>query len=192
MPEQDFLRGNRTSGQVPLEDARWVVRESAPMPPVPPLRALRHRHLEMLRMVYGGAKYSAVAKVFGCNRWSVWRLVASPIAQEQLAAWHAESHRLTIDHPLDALIRYYGGRGQVRLAEGTPERQRQLAAISRARRARRQHRAAPQGDGSPKPSEAPDAVHSEPVMADPAQVAKVLRTIEAMHERELTPSAPGA
>jgi hypothetical protein len=161
------------------------------MPHHPPLRTLRHKHYEMLRLVFGGATFAAIAKTFNCHRWTVWRLTTSPVAQEVLARWHAESHRLTVDHPIRALISYYGGRGQLRLPEGSPARQRQLRAAAQGRAALARKRAAgavPLPDALPAPPEPSSAEAMEPLTVAPntdqQQVAKALRTIEAMRERD--------
>jgi hypothetical protein len=117
--------------------------------------------------------------------------LTSPVAQEVLARWHAESHRLTVDHPIRALISYYGGRGQLRLPEGSPARQRQLRAAAQGRAALARKRAAgavPLPDALPAPPEPSSAKAMEPLTVAPntdqQQVAKALRTIEAMRERD--------
>jgi hypothetical protein len=130
----DFVLGRR-----PLEGARRTVRESAPTP-YRPVQQLRDRHYAMLRAVHEGLTFTAVGRAFGCHRDTIWNLVRSPAARQQLAQWHAEAHRLTIDYPLARLIRYYAGRGAVRLPEGSPERARRLLALDRARLAKQRRR----------------------------------------------------
>jgi hypothetical protein len=161
------------------------------MPYHPPLRTLRHKHYEMLRLVFGGATFAAIARTFNCHRWTIWRLTTSPIAQDVLARWHAESHRLTVDHPIRALISYYGGRGQLRLPEGSPARQRQLRAAAQGRAALARKRAAgaaPLTDALPAPPEPSSAGGMEPLAVasktDQQQVAKALRAIAAISEAE--------
>jgi DNA-binding CsgD family transcriptional regulator len=106
-----------------------------------PVRQLRHRHYEILRCVFEGQTYAAIARAFGCCRETVWNLVRSAPGQQVLAEWHARADQLTLDQPLrSGLVYRWLGRGLMRLPEG-PARDRQLIALALARRAKARRRA---------------------------------------------------
>jgi hypothetical protein len=64
-----------------LEGTRRAVGDSGPMPRRGPLKQLRHKHYQILRLVFSGATHASIARVLNINRWSVWRCVSSPVAQ---------------------------------------------------------------------------------------------------------------
>jgi hypothetical protein len=157
-----------------------------------PVQQLRHRHYEILRCVFEGQTYAAIARAFGCCRETVWNLVRSPPGQQVLAEWHAQADRLMAEQPLrTSLLARWLTRGQVRLAEGSAQRRRQLEAIARARLAKQRHREAQQGSASPKLSESPGAVppayaegQDEAPTGNPSQAQRALRTIDVLQTRE--------
>jgi hypothetical protein len=164
-----------------------------------PIQRMRDRHYAMLRAAYEGLSNEAIARAFHVHRWTVGNLLNSPSARQVLSEWHSAAHRLALDHPLRTLIAYYARRQHVRLLEGSVERRRQLDAAARARQAlahKRLQRAQPavassSADGSPppprSPSESPEAFAPVPLESsdvDRQQVARVLKTIAALNERD--------